>query len=188
MDCEKFNEYITEYEARRLTKKQELEFLHHKDVCEECNIVYNLVFNDSQIHEISYMAVGDTDGGVLVSGSDFSDNYSNSFCGSIMEKIQNIEQNSYNFKFYNIMHIAFGVLMFGLFFIVMFLNKQEFYLLTNSLFDGTRHTLDLVSLSISNVSNHAINSVEQCAIFLYVLVVVSVAIGYLYSIFKTKSK
>ncbi len=167
MDCEKFNEYITEYEARRLTRKQELEFLHHKDVCEECNLVFNLVFNDSQIHDISYMTAPSLNNDTIV----------NEYCCSIMEKIQKIEQKSYNFKFYNMMNIVFGVIIFGLIFSLMFIKRDDFYFMTNNFFSGITH-----------VSNSAVNSVEQCAMYLYIVLFVVIAVTYLFSVFKNKNK
>ncbi len=180
MDCEKFNEFITEYEARRLTRKQELEFLHHKDVCEECNMVFNLVFNDSQIQSVNYVLAQGSNCELIVDDNDY--------CCSIMEKIQNIEQKSYNFKFYNILHIVFGVVIFGLIFITMFLKKDDFYFITNNIFKGTTNTVVHMSTGLSHVSNSAINSVEQCAVYLYVLLLLAVAITYLFSIFKIKNK
>ncbi len=188
MDCDKFNDFITEYEARRLTKKQELEFLHHKDVCEECNVVFNLVFNDSQIDEINFMSVNNVECGVLVKDYEYSNNSNNSICSSVMEKIQNIEQNSYNFKFYNIMNIVFGVIVFGLIFILMFINKDEFYFMTNNFTSGTQNTVDTMSLGLWHVSNSAVNSVEQCALYLYVILIVCISVGYLYKFIKSINK
>ncbi len=184
MDCEKFNEYLTEYEAKRLTRKQELEFLQHKDVCEECNVVFNLVFNDSQIQNISYNAVQSTDGSIMVDVY----NYENSMCCTIMDKIQNIERNSYNFKFYNIMHIVFGVITFGLIFTVMFIKKEDFYFMTSHIFKGTTNTIVNMNSGISQLSNHAVNSVEQCALYLYIVLLVAMASTYLFSVFKTNNK
>ncbi len=188
MDCEKFNEYITEYEARRLTRKQELEFLHHKDVCDECNIVYNLVFNDIQIQDINYISLNSANGALLVDEQIYNDNYSNSICSSIMEKIQNIEQNSYNFKFYNIMNIVFGVLVFGALFAIMLVNKAEFYFMTDSLSNGTKQTVDNMNSGLSNAYATAIQNMEEWAIYIYIGLMVCVGISYLYSVIKTKNK
>ncbi len=184
MDCEKFNEYITEYEARRLTRKQELEFLQHKDVCEECNLVFNLVFNDTKVNDISYMYAQNTDGDLLIEET----NYSDSICCSIMEKIQNIEQNSYNFKFYNMMSIVFGVITFSVLFTIMFLKKDDFYFMTNNIVNGTKNTVHSMNIGINNVSNTAINTFEQCIFFLYVLLIVGIIVTYLYNLFKKENK
>ncbi len=93
MDCIEFNEYITEYEARRLTKKQEAEFLQHKNSCPECKQIFELVFGfDSENLEFS----------------DFS--FDDNVCISVMDKIQTIEKNTLNIKLQNILHIFFGLL------------------------------------------------------------------------------
>lgn len=96
MDCKTFNENITEYEAGRLSKKHENEFLEHKNSCCDCNEVYDLIFCDEIIAFDEVETI---------------DLCTDNVCSSVMDKIQFIEKKGYNFKLYNTLYIVFGVIV-----------------------------------------------------------------------------
>ncbi len=155
MDCNGFNDCITEYEAKRLTKKQETEFLQHKNCCEECGQVFDLVF-----------------------GCDFSDieeynlNYDDGISISVMDKIQDIECNSYNIKLENILHIVFAGLLVTLGLFVLFTFEKGLHLFNNRLSkistfsDNLCNGVDSASQNFVNIYIHSV-----IYIFAFVLIV-----------------
>ncbi len=169
MDCTEFNEYITEYEAKRLTKKQELEFLQHKNSCSECKEVFELVFGSEyeNIEEVRFS---------------FDDN----ICVSVMDKIQNIETNGYNIKLQNLLHLFFGVVIISLvLFILIVLEKGLNTILgncwtgLNTVSDSLCNTLDMASHSLASAYLHGV--VYIVLIFIFITFITSI-----YDYFKLK--
>ncbi len=95
MDCKLFNEYITEIEAKKLTKKQIEDFLNHKDVCPDCGEVYDLLFGIEDNFELD----------------EINSFHEGTISNTIMDKIQVLEHKGYNFKLYNSLNLFFGGLV-----------------------------------------------------------------------------
>ncbi len=162
MDCTEFNEYITEYEAKRLTKKQEQEFLQHKNSCEDCREVYELVFGSDyeNFDEVGF-------------------SYDDNICVSVMDKIQHIETNGYNIKLQNLLHLFFGVVIVSLvLFVLIVLEKGLNTILgkcwvgLNSAVDGLCNSMNIASHNLSSAYLHGV--IYIIIIFLFITFITTI--------------
>lgn len=106
MECKEFNERITEYETKMLSKKQEKEFLRHKDSCKDCGEVYNIIFSDLSKEESLHDILNFDEYDEIL-----NDNCCD-LCFNVMDKIKDMDSLHYNFKVYNALNIFFGLIAF----------------------------------------------------------------------------
>lgn len=124
MDCKEFNDYLTEYEARKLSKSKEAEFLEHKNTCSECSEIFDLVINHDDLCNFDELTVEEN-------------NVNNIVREIVMDKISNMEYTGYNFKKSNILNVTFGSIFIGLMAVVAIeSNKNLFLQISNSLQNG----------------------------------------------------
>ncbi len=170
MDCLEFNDNITEYEARRLTKKQEDEFLEHKNNCEECRLVFEMLF------------------GTDIEGIE-STNYSidDDVCVTVMDKIKTIEKNTGNIKLQNILHIVFGLVTVStaIFIIVSLENslrsiQQNNWNSIDNFSDSLCNAIGLASHSLTSMYLHSIIYIVIAAVFIGLITTV-------YDAYKTRT-
>ncbi len=152
MDCRTFNDCITEYEARRLSKKQEEEFLLHKDYCEECRLVFDLVFCE-EVFEID----------------DYEMCFDNTVYSAVMDSINDIEHEGYNFKLYNILNIVFGVIVACVLFYVV----SGFSHGHNSILSGGFNGISNVSKTFCSHIGIASNNIQH----IYIKNILNIIIG-----------
>ncbi len=144
MDCYKFNELLIDFEAKKLPESLEEEFIQHKNNCSCCNSVYQLIFEVEDINNYEYETY-------------VNDEY---ITAKVMEKIQNIDIDGYNFKFKNSIHIFFGgILMWFIY--KVFINTGGFVIGAINLILGVVYeitqliynTFDFIALATSTYFN-----------------------------------
>lgn len=163
MDCKEFNDYLTEYEARKLSKSKEAEFLEHKNTCSECSEIFDLVINHDNLYNFDELSVEDH-------------NVNNIVRESVMDKISHMEYTGYNFKKYNILNVTFGSIFIGLMALVAIeSNKKPFLQIANSL----QTSIEKLALTFENgsvlVSNAYVQSLWYL-VFIFILSAFSISV------------
>ncbi len=169
MDCLEFNECITEYEAKRLTKKQEQEFLEHKNSCEECKQVFELVFGNEydNIEEINFL-------------------YDDNICLSVMDKIQDIEVNGYNIRLHNLLHLFFGAIFVSFVLFVLVVLEHGLNTLLGSYWNGLNSISDRICSGLSMASHNLASAYLHGVMYIVVIFVTIAFIGTIYDSIKRK--
>ncbi len=168
MDCKEFNEYITEYEARRLTKKQEDEFLQHKNSCPDCKQIFELVF-----------------GSDFESIDDCNFSFDDNVCISVMDKIQKIEKNGYNIRLQNFLHIFFGLLTVSTVIFIILGLENSLRSIQTSNWNSINHFSDSLCDAIG-LASHSLTTMYLHS--LIYIIYISIAVSFVIFLLETLKK
>lgn len=156
MDCKEFNDYLPEYEARKLSKNKEIEFLEHKNSCNECREIFDLVINHDNAYNFDEFNMADSNCTIIRE--------------VVMDKISNMEYKGYNFKKYNIINITFGSIIIGLMIIgTIESSKNPLFMSSNSLYTN----IEKFSLLFENGSVLVMNAYVQSLWYVILIFIVS---------------
>lgn len=156
MDCKKFNDYLPEYEARKLSKTKEEEFLEHKNSCNECREIFDLVINNDNVYRFDEL--------------NMEGNNSISVRENVMDKISKMEYQGYNFKKHNILSITFGSIFIGLMMLAAIeFSKYPLFRLSDSL----HNTIEKFSSTFVNGSSLIGNAYVQHVWYLVLIFIIS---------------
>ncbi len=170
MDCAEFNELITKYETNRLSAKQEMEFLAHKECCSECESVFNLIFEEDNFYDFEFSLEDNANGALAV---------------CVMDKIQTIESRGYNFKINNILNILFfSIITMIATFMIFKVESSHLATASNGILLDTLGVFENGVISFRNIVRSIMS--WYCDAFIYVIVLFLVAV-FIHQVNNTKN-